>query len=345
MDYKKANCNLIQGTKESGKSALVENLATHYAEVSPDSKILDLFGSRDNEGLSWCRSPYQDNILFVVGDSVEVSSRWPAIKVSKLKLSDFQDYKVILSVSAFYSSLKEEHLAIKRMMELLWQRTHWTEVWAFLIREIASLIYSRLGIGEDQTKAKAYVIYVLREARHMGYAVCADAIRYMSVDTDLRSLADYTYLKACGKDGLPDELQWLYSYFKPFSIMRMPINQFIIISKRGTLGRGYYECPPWHKTEKEDMLRLFNIELSYGTPINYGEIGKQVSDFEHVDMIKKRKEGRNGKPLSFSLLGKQLKRSCQTVYKEVENHNAQIKEKGYCERCKRVKGSLEAMVV
>ena len=336
INFKKANCNVIIGIKETGKSALNENLATHYAEASPDGKILDLFGSRDLEGLGWCRSPYKDSILFVTGDSVDVSSSWNSIHLHDLKLSDFNKYRVILSVSAFYGSLREEHLAVKQLMDLLWKRTHWTDVWYMLIRETANLIYSRLSVGEDQTRAKAYVIYVLREARHMGYAVGADAIRYLSIDIDLRNLADYTFLKACGQHGLPDALRWLYRYFDPYSIMRMPISRFVLISRTGSLGRGIFECPPWHKKEKEDLLKKFDVQIDYGEPIDYGDKGfKRISDFEHLDIIRFRMQG-----LSEGKITEELKRSSRTIHNHIFQHNNSVEKLGFCERCKKLKSEF-----
>jgi len=336
IDFKKANCNVIIGIKETGKSALNENLATHYAEASPNGKIVDMFGSRDNEALGWCRSPYKDKVLFVTGDSVDVSSSWDAIHLNDLKLNDFNKYKVVVSVSAFYGSLREEHQAVKQLMELLWKRTHWTDVWYMLIRETANLIYSRLSIGEDQTRAKAYVIYVMREARHMGYAVGADAIRYMSIDIDLRNLADYTFLKACGQHGLPDAIRWLYRYYDPYSIMRMPINRFILISRTGTLGRGTFKCPPWHKNEKEDLLKQLNIQIDYGQPIDYGDKGfKRISDFEHKDIVQHRLQG-----MAMNKIAETMKRSNRTIEVHIKKHNLDVEKLGYCERCKRLKSEV-----
>lgn len=339
IDYSKANCNVIIGGKETGKSALNENLATHYVESSSGCKIFDLFGSRDNEGLAWCRSPYKDGVLLVAGDSVDISSSWDYKHLHDLRFSDFEKYKVIITVPAFYSNLKEEYHGIGTLVDLLWKRTSWTSVWYLLIRETANLIYSRLVIGDNQAEAKAYLIYILREARHVGFAVGADAIRYMSVDIDLRHLADYTFLKAVGAEGLPDSLKWLYHYFKPLSLMRMPTNRFVVVSRRGTIGRGKFECPPWHKKEKEDLLRLLNISLDRGEPVDYGDQGK-VGDFEHADIVRQRAEGR-----SYRELAQSVKRSSRTVNVHVKEHNNAIKSLGSCERCKRVKSPMEKVIV
>lgn len=342
INYKKPNCNLIIGGKETGKSALNENLATHYVEASPNGIILDFFASRDNEGLGWCRSPYKDSILFVIGDSVDVSSSFDSKHVSKMRLADFGKHKVVISASAFYSNLSEEHHALKYLMDLLWRRTHWTDVWYLLIRETANLIYSRITVGEDQARAKAYMIYVMREARHMGYAVGADAIRFMSIDIDLRSLADYTFFKACGVHGLPKSLKWIYSRFEPFSIMRMPIHRYIILSRRGSLGRGIFEYPLWHKQEKEDLLKQLNIQIDYGEPIDYGDKGyKRVSDFDHEELIMLRAQGDKGSPMGYHRIAELKKRSTHTIYKEVKRHNRNINKLGFCERCRRLKSTWQ----
>jgi len=333
IDYRKANCNVIVGIKETGKSALNENLATHYKEASKNAKIFDLFGSRDNEGLAWCRSPY-DKVLFILADSVDVSCSYDTIHLQDLRLDSFRNYDVILSVSAFYNDLKTEHLGIKALMDLLWQRTYWHDVWYLLIRETANLIYSRISVGEDQTKAKAYLIYVLREARHMGYAVGADAIRYMSVDIDLRALADFTFIKACGQQGLPRSLKWVYKYYRPYSIMRMPVDRFIMITKKGTLGRGSFEYPLWHKTEKENMLKVFDIQPEYGDPIDYGK-RSGVSDFEHERAMRLRSQ-----KVTFEKILSIVGYTQTTIRTHVKKHNRSVDRQGFCPICKRVKSNL-----
>src|SRR5271157_1410912 len=296
MDYQKANCNLVQGTKESGKSALCEALATHYNEQDEKCKIFDLFGSRDGEGLAWLRSPYKDSALLVHGDSVKLNCEWDTVKISDLSFRHIEKHKVIITVAGFYSSLREEHQATATLTTLLYTRTHWTEIWTLVLRELANLIYSRVTIGEDQSKAKSFLIFFLREMRHNGFAFCADSIKFTSVDSDIRALADYTYFKACGKEGLPRELQYLYSIFEPYSIMRMPINQFIILSKKGTVGRGIYDCPPWHKKEKEDLFRIFDIVPESKEAPDMETSRGRLSDSEHVKIVTEKQTKVSGKP-------------------------------------------------
>jgi hypothetical protein len=345
MDYGKANCNLIQGTKETGKSALAEALATHYSEQDEKCKIFDLFGSRDGESLAWCRSPYKDKILFIHGDSVKLHSEWDSVKISDLTYEHFKKYKVIITTNAFYSSPLEEHQATERLVTILYMRRHWDHVWTLVLRELANLIYSRITIGEDQAKAKAYLIFFLREMRHSGYAVCGDSIKFTSVDSDIRSLCDYTYFKACGKEGLPRELQYLYSMFEPYSVMRMPINAFIILSKKGTVGRGEFDCPPWHKKEKEDLFRMFDIVPEYKDALDLETSRGRINDTEHVKIVTARKEGLNGKSISFPKLAGRCARSMSAVYSIVVRHNTEIDTNGFCSVCKRMNSSLEVIKV
>lgn len=345
MDYGKANCNLIQGTKETGKSALAEALATHYSEQDENCKIFDLFGSRDGEGLGWCRSPYKDKILFVHGDSVKLNSEWDAVKISDLTFHHFKHYKVIITVAAFYSSPLEEHQATERLVTILYMRRHWDHVWTLVLRELANLIYSRITIGEDQAKAKAYLIFFLREMRHSGYAVCGDSIKFTSVDSDVRALADYTYFKACGKEGLPRELHYLYSIFEPYSVMRMPIDHFIILSKTGTVGRGVFDCPPWHKKEKENLFRIFKIAPEYKDALDLETSRGRINDTEHAKIVTAKKEGLNGKRISFAKLAGRCSRSMSAVYSIVVRHNTEIDTNGFCSVCKRMNSPLETVKV
>jgi hypothetical protein len=345
MNYRKANCCLVQGVKESGKSALCEALSTHFSEQDEKCKIFDLFGSRDGEGLAWLRSPYKDSVLLVHGDSVKLNCEWDSVKISDLSFRHIEKHKVIITVAGFYSNLREEHNATAEMTELLYSRTHWTEIWTLVLRELANLIYSRVTIGEDQAKAKAFLIFFLREMRHSGYSVVADSIKFTSVDSDIRALADYTYFKACGKEGLPNELQYIYSLFEPYSVMRMPIDQFIILSKKGTVGRGVFDCPPWHKKEREDMFKIFDIVPTYADKQDLETSRGRLSDSEHVKIVTEKQTKVKGKGISYPKLAGRTGRSLSTVYNVIQTHNEQIESLGFCEVCKRMANALETVKV
>jgi hypothetical protein len=343
--YDLPTCNLITGGRGTGKSAFCEALATQFSEKDKDTKILDFWGSRDCEGIAWCRSPYKDKVLFLVGDSVKVKSRWPVVNVSDFRLESLRGYKVCVTVNKFYSSDREKHHAIQTIMKILRDREGYSSIWVLILRELANLIYSRLSIGEDQAQAKAYLIEVFREMRHSGYALCADSVKFKSVDADVRDLADYQFIKACGKVGLPDDMHYIYAWFEPFSIMRMPVDQFIVLSNRGSIGRGYFEYPPWHKKEKEHIFDLLGIKIEHQDEPDLDTRGGRITDPEHVEIIRKRLAGDNGKTLSFVKLAVKCARSTSTVFNVIEYHNQEVNAKGFCDKCKRLNGQLQAVKV
>jgi len=320
----------VCGGTGSGKSSLVELIASKY------TKVIDLFGSRDNEGLAWLRSPNVKKALLLKGSSVKVDCTCADVMdASKFKVSDAEPYDVVISASAFYSTLEEEWHCVSKIMQALWRRTHWREPWALTIREASNLIYSRQNLGDNQALAKAYITYVVREMRHCGFAVCLDTIRWYGIDIDFRSVADYTFLKSQGIDGLPRDLRFLYKYFHPFGVMRCPVERFIIVSRKGPLGFGRSVMLPWHKQEHEDMLRLFDIKISYSEIPFSGEKGLgKVGDYEHLRIIKARIENKQG----MDRLAKDIGRSSRTIWLHINMHNNMVHAVGECDRCARANG-------
>jgi len=314
------------GQRGSGKSSLLEAIASEYP------KIIDMFGSHDSEGLAWCRSPFKDSVLFIVGDSVKISSEWPSIKVSELSLKDFQDYDIITSVHAFYGNSEEEFKGLNRILGILYQRTHWNEPWFLMVREAANFIYSRIKLTKNQFEAKADFIYLLREARHMGYAIGVDTIRWTAIDVEIRDVSDYTFLKSMGRKGLPPDLRFIYRYINPYSMMRMKPNQFVLITDSGAIGIGNSDYPAWHKEEKEDLVNELGIELQHGPIPDYGnERRNTVSDFEHVEIVKKYAELK-----SMQKVAKALGRSPATVKAHIDVHEGYEKSLQPCPKCSRV---------
>lgn len=335
---KKPLAYAITGLKESGKSALAETIGFKYG------RVIDIYGSRDNESLAWLRSPLGERALLLKGNSTEVSCNCAHVANARdFNLDMIDQYDAIISAPLFYGSLEEEWHSLSVMFEKLWKRTSWDRPVCLIIREAANLLYSRLGLGENQHIAKNYIIYVLREMRHCGYAVALDTLRWHSIDIDLRSVADYTFIKACGTDGLPDSLHFVYGIYRPFSIARLKSNKFIVISNRAPVGHGSFDLPYWHKTENENMAALFDIRVSYKEMIDYGDKGTaHVGDFEHVRIIKVRVEGIEGKldPKSgMEKISDALGRSSKTVFAHINHHNSMIQKIGVCDKCDRVKSS------
>lgn len=323
---------LVLGPKDSGKSANLEAIAVQ----GQHEKIVDLFGSRDNEGLAWCRSPL-DKVLFVIGDTMDVKSSWNTKRVSNLRLSDFQAYDVILSVSSFHPSIDAEFEGMSRIIDLLWGRLSWQRPWMLMIREASSYLYSRIKKGKRQDEAKADLLYLLREIRHMGFAVGCDTLRWTGVDADMRGPCDYVIIKRVGIEGLPSKLRWLYGRIHPYSMMNPHQRIFVVISNKGPVGVGTFDLPYWHKKKKENLLELLDIKVERGEAPDYGnEARNTVSDFEHVKLVSE-----YAKVRSMHKVAKRFSRSPATVGQHIRQHDDEVGTLGYCSRCRRVRGEFE----
>ena len=330
IDFSRPSTYLALGMRGSGKSSLLESIASRYP------KVIDLFGSKDAENLAWCKpsSPFK-NILFIVGSNVTMASTWPQIPVNKLTLADFEKYEVIVTTHAFYNTSHEYFQALQIITSLLWdKRTYWTEPWCVVIREAANMIYSRLQIVKDSNMAKADFIQMLREARHSGLAVCVDTLRWTSLDKEIRDVSDYIFFKRLGSIGLPKDLAFMYKFVNPLAMMRLRPEVFVTLTSQGNIGFGKFSYPSWHKEEKENIMLKLNIDVAYDGVTR--EQGFYVSILEHVKIMEKYRET--------SSMGKTsalLQRSKSTVCEQVRLHNANITEIGYCLECRKAKSSLE----
>jgi len=332
---KKPKTFAVIGGTGAGKSALVELFSSKYR------RIIDLYGSADNEGLTWLRSPDHKNVLLLKGASAKVDCNCAdVINATDLTLPDIEAHDAVISANAFYSKDEEEWYSVGKIMQKLRNRLHWTECWSLAIREASSLIYSRLCLGDSQTMAKNYVLNVTKQMRHHGFAVALDTIRWMGIDVEMRNIADYTFIKAQGIDGLPANLRFLYRYFLPSGIMRMPVYDFVVVSRKGPVGFGLSDCPFWHKKEEEDLLRIFDIEVSYKelARVTDGKMGVKVSDYEHVRIVKARLtlKDKFERPLGMQKLAKAVMRSSATIFRHIEEHNHMVELLGQCEMCSRV---------
>lgn len=338
LDFKHPKTNLALGGRGSGKSCWLEAWGTRYP------RIIDYFGSRDNEGLAWLRCPlYSENeILLLHGESVELEgSPWDAQKVREISLGDLKDYRVVTTVSGFYGSLDEEFKSLNDLTyKVLYRRTSWKTMTYLMIREASNFLYSRVKITKNQTIAKNDFLYLLREGRHMGYPCGVDTIRWTSIDKEVRDTADYLTIKSVGILGLPRDLRFLYRYVEPFSLMDPHPSVFVILSKRGAIGVGNFDFPPWHKVEDEDLLDEFKLKPEYGEiPITGEEDARNiVGDSEHHDMVKYRLDGvfGEGRKRSIRNISEAIHRSTQTVHKHLKEHSRQVRKSGECERCRRI---------
>jgi len=261
ITFSKPSTWFVLGVRGSGKSSLLEHIGIHY--LKKNACIIDLFGSRDGEGLAWLRSPYvkKRKILLLHGENIEVSAPVDVKPAKEFNLDDIETYDIIVSASPLYGSIEEEFDNVNNIVDALYRRFTWKRIVYLIVREAANLYYSRLKIVENQVAAKSQFIYLLREARHMGIALGLDTLKYTSIDVDVRVLSDYVVVKQVGVLGLPSDLSWLYSYFDPVKLQNLPPQYFIIVSKKGHIGVGFFPYHSWHKREKENILKEVGLNV------------------------------------------------------------------------------------
>ena len=347
--YTKPTAWAITGGVGTGKSSCAEVIGVQFIRKNPNAKIIDLYGSHDNEGLAWCRSksPLHDKVLFLKGDSTEIDCNCAHVQnISQIKsFHDLEPYNVILSCTCFYGDITEEWMNLDRLVKKLWSRPGYKETWCFLIREASSLLASRVTLGDKQIDARNQFIYVFKEMRHCGYAVVMDTLRWMSVDVEMRNLADYSIFKAQGVAGFPDELDFMYRWFSPKSIRRMDTDKFAILSRWGAIGRGYFDFPIWHKKETENLMSELDINIEYKELPKQGDMkSNQVGDYEHVRIMKLRLESKPEEQ-AMEKIAKTISRSSRTVLQHIRSHNAMITAIGECDRCKRVNAPCATQIL
>jgi hypothetical protein len=340
-DYEKIKYNVPQviyteGTRETGKGVLLENFGMHY--LSYDACVLDLLGALDAEGLAWLRAPFAKDlkILLMKGPSVDVKCNWDVMETSKLGLNDFYKYDLIISARPLYVNKDSEYTSIGQIINLLYTRFNWSRIIFMLVREASSLWHSRLMLSQRQTDVKTESVYLLRESRHMGLALGLDSLKYTSIDADVRVHFDYTFVKAHGIEGLPDELRWLYYFYNPSWIQKMLPKEFIVVSRKGPLGVGICPWHSWHKLERENIMKELGFDIQYGEVAEEGEDRgefKTVGDNEHSEII-----GLYFAKSSVHKIAEEKKRSTATIAQHIKRHNSAVARSQFCPSCKRANG-------
>ena len=338
--FTKPQTFFVLGVKGSGKSSLLEHFAEQHLENG--GGVLDLYGSRDGEGLAFLRSPWVETkkVLLVCGDNVDVDCSFPVKHVSKLRLQDLEDNDLVISSSPCYSSPNSEYMQVNKLVDLLYQRLSWKKITYVVIREASSLYYSRLRVSENQLMAKSESVYLIRESRHMGVSMGLDTLKQTSIDLDVRSVVDYSIIKAVGLPGLPRELEWLYSFVDPHYFRQLKKDQFIILSKEGSIGLGVFPEVKWHKDAGEHILKALGLKIEYGEEIRESRksgSNQTVGDVEHGDLVSMYEVEKQ----SMGKIAAKLKRSKSTVKAQIDFHNGAVSRSGFCPICKRVKSDLQ----
>ena len=303
------------------------------------SIIVDLFGSRDGEGLAWLRSPHIEDkkVILLKGENVDVESSWPAKTVDSLTLNDINQSDFVISASPLFLNIDQEFFSAAQLTDKMWKRISYERLVYLICREAANFYYSRVKVSETQAVAKNKMIYMIREARHCGIAIALDSVRYYAIDIDIRNLADYTILKSQGVHGLSDDLRWLYSFFRDHRIRSHPPSCFYIITQEGNLGLGWFPFHSWHKAEKENILTSVGVKVEYGEQLKEPEYKgkyKTVGDIEHSDIVRLYVE----EGLGMLEISNSLKRSTRTISVHVKRHNESVQRSGFCPECKRAGG-------
>jgi len=332
------------GQRGTGKSSFLEHVGCNYIEES-NACICDLFGSRDGEGLAWLRSPYakEKKILLLKGENVDVEAPCDVKQVDSLRVKDFEDYDVVISSSPLYTSVDQEFIYAARITDLLYKRLHYKRLVNLICREAANFYYSRLKVSDNQVFAKAQMIYLIREARHMGISLSLDSVRFYAIDIDIRSLADFMVLKAQGLHGLAKDLRWLYSLVEPHLVRKLRPNQFLLLASDGSVGYGVFPEVEWHKREREDIMRSVGVRVEYGEELKESEYRgsfKTVSDKEHVEIIRLYVE----ENLGMTKIGEKIGRSGKTTMDHVHKHNSAVVRSGFCPSCKRVDSPFQKRI-
>jgi len=347
ISFNKPYTWLCLGVRGSGKSAFLEHLAELH--LNEGNAILDLFAARSGENLGWLRSKWAkekqilllcaENAIVELPKDINVDVR-PA---SKITLNDFSSYDIIINSSPLYPTLDAEFEAVNQIIDKLWRRLKWSRLIFVLVREAANLLYARLKIAENQTLAKTFLTYWLRESRHVGCSLGLDSQRFMAIDIDIRSLCDFLIFKAQGAGGLPKDLHYVYHYINPAWLQYCKPHQFAVLSRRGDIGVGVFPLTPWHAKEGEGLLYSLGLKIQFEeVPLEGLYRGKwtTVGDQEHAEMCKMYAEGKG-----FVAIAKQFHRSTKAVWDHLTKHDFAIQRIGYCAQCRRAKSPLETKIL
>ncbi len=340
ISFLKPKVYFASGQIGTGKSSLLEHLGIQHLQKG--ASIIDIYGSADGENLAWLRSEHVKDrkVCLLKGQNVDVDSVYDVKLVENLGLHDLDKYDFIISSRPLFLNKDQEFYSLGQLTNLLYKRISWNKLIYLIAREAGNLWYSRLRVSDQQSDAKSEAIYLLREMRHLGFSLGLDSLRFQSIDIDVRSHVDYLILKSQGLGGLSHDLRWLYKYFSPRIVRKMPPQNFILLSRMGGLALGEFPYPSWHKREKENILRAVGVTVEYGEVLDRGRdrgTYKTVGDKEHSEIVEFYCEG-----LSMPKIADRLDRSTKTVSDHIHGHNDAVARSGFCAVCKRLKSPLES---
>ena len=341
--FNKTKVYFTLGQINTGKSTLLEHIGIQH--FNKGATVLDAFASVDGENLAWLRSEFAKNkeICLLKGENVDVKTEHDVKLVDNLTLKDLERYDFIISSRPCFLNRDHEYFSIGKLIDLLYRRTHWRKLVCMIAREASSLWYSRVKVSESQTNAKAEALYMFKEMRHLGVSLALDSLRLQSIDIDLRTHADYLFLKAQGIDGLPDNLTFLYSFFNPKFIRSMKPWEFALVCRKGSLGVGHFPYHEWHKMPKENIVANVGLKIEYGQVTELAkDMGtfKTIDDKEHMKIMELYASG-----LGYNKIHERLNRSTKSLHDHIHKHNNAVERSGFCAVCRRAGGEYSGQIV
>jgi hypothetical protein len=103
---------------------------------------------------------------------------------------------------------------------------------------------------------------------------------------------------------------------------------------------GEFKEIPWHKQERENILKAVGVSVEYGEPIERGEYRgthTTVGDPEHAEIIKLYVD----EGLSMNKIAEKLGRSSKVPHDHIHQHNASVEGAGFCPACRRVMSKFD----
>ena len=288
FDWSSPDAYWCFGKRKSGKSNVLEAIATNC--MAKGAVILDLYSARDNEALAWCRSPY--SVKLWTGNSIDLKfegKEYPWGHMKDFNLKEAEKYSVNITVPGFYSSRGEMYRSLSRILDMLKDRSEWNTNIILLVRESTRLIQSRLFAKavKGQLEAQYDFIEVMQESYHNGVGVAVDSLRPLSIDINVREVANHVIVKRAGRLTLPRDMKLLWHYIRPQYIRRMPLEDFVVYSDSDDLMVGDLDLVPWHIIRGENIMKQLGI-----TPVASVDSPLDSEDEPERD----KPEGQSGRP-------------------------------------------------
>lgn len=349
-DFTKPRNVMIIGGQDTGKGALGESIGEGHLEYG--NCFVDLWGATDSEGLGWLKSKYAlknpEKVLLVHDPNVSLifdKKNYEAKSIRDLGRNELEEYRMILTTPRFYDLLNWEarYSEIALFIQRLWvHRQGYHHLINVLCREASEILYSRLSMYETQIDVKSRTIYMLQECRHSGVCWTIDTLRPLNIDAAVREgVIAYTIFKALDYRGLPDDLAFMYRFYKPEAFTWMRPEQFIVLTRTGGVGDGLNHLPDFHKIETQNLEEELGIHVEFKKEAaREGKVmggWKTVGDKEHADIVRMHIQGMSFARIAqvLSLRSGEAPRSTAAIKSQFDAHIDSVRSNGKCEMCGR----------